>query len=280
LQHIPVDAIIGTQADSDNKGVSTQRWQMEVLNKFREGNKKVLFSTTVTEEGLDVVKCNLVIRYVHVTNEIAMVQSRGRARTKEARYVVIYHEKEDWIGKKEDVNQQRNDMMITAVERFQKYDKIEIFRIMKNVIEARNRERLRRRGSMTKDNSEQSQITYHLLCKRCDELATNSTFIRRRNTLHFCIDSDVRNRCVLVNAPQNNCNDIEIIGKLKCKKCQVQKWGVQCRYMGKSIVVLKIKHFNLLPVMQDNTFGPCELCDQWSKVPFAVKELDMSDLFN
>jgi ERCC4-related helicase len=52
--------------------------QDEILRLFREGNHKVIIATSVAEEGLDIQKCSLVVRYDHVTNEIAMVQSRGK----------------------------------------------------------------------------------------------------------------------------------------------------------------------------------------------------------
>ena len=55
----------------------TKSKQKNALDYFRSGHHKLIVATSIVEEGLDITKCNLVIRYEHVTNEIVRLQSRG-----------------------------------------------------------------------------------------------------------------------------------------------------------------------------------------------------------
>ena len=52
----------------------------------------LLIATDVAQEGLDMPKCNFVIRYNFVSNEIGSVQSKGRARAPNSEcYLIVDH---------------------------------------------------------------------------------------------------------------------------------------------------------------------------------------------
>ena len=80
--------LVGHGKGSD--GMDWRGEQEEVLKKFRSGEVKLLVSTSVLEEGLDVPVCNQVIRFDSAITLRALVQSRGRAsRRPDSRFVVI-----------------------------------------------------------------------------------------------------------------------------------------------------------------------------------------------
>ncbi|XP_023219961.1 endoribonuclease Dicer-like isoform X2 [Centruroides sculpturatus] len=63
--------------------------QQATIKDFRQKNFNFLVATSVIEEGLDIPKCNLVIRFDLPEDFRAYVQSKGRARAKEAKYILM-----------------------------------------------------------------------------------------------------------------------------------------------------------------------------------------------
>jgi ERCC4-related helicase len=60
----------------------------ETLQKFRSGDLNTIV-TSVLEEGMDVKKCNLVIRFDEIPEFRSYVQSKGRARAKPSKFIVM-----------------------------------------------------------------------------------------------------------------------------------------------------------------------------------------------
>lgn len=76
----------GKEAESEH------RKQEEVLKKFRMHECNLLVATSVLEEGIDIPKCNLVIRFDQPLNYNSYVQSKGRAKMLKAHYLLLSEE--------------------------------------------------------------------------------------------------------------------------------------------------------------------------------------------
>lgn len=83
LHKLAIPDVITGQVDQG----MTQIEQEDVLAKYRTGKTNILVATSVAQEGLDIPECNLVIRYQHVSNEIA--QAEGRARAENSQGITI-----------------------------------------------------------------------------------------------------------------------------------------------------------------------------------------------
>jgi endoribonuclease Dicer len=81
-----------TKGDAGDSNVSFRDQVITMMN-FRKGIVNCLFATSVAEEGLDIPDCNLVIRFDLYTTLIQYIQSRGRARHANSRYIHMYEDR-------------------------------------------------------------------------------------------------------------------------------------------------------------------------------------------
>jgi endoribonuclease Dicer len=84
--HLHCDMLVGINSRDGEENISL-RSQILTLQKFRRGDVNCLFATSVAEEGLDIPQCNLVVRFDLYRTMIGYVQSRGRARHRNSKYL-------------------------------------------------------------------------------------------------------------------------------------------------------------------------------------------------
>jgi Fanconi anemia group M protein len=81
------------QSDREGSKGMDQSTQTKTLQKFREGEFKILVSSSVGEEGIHIPDVDLVIFYEAVPSEIRYIQRRGRTgRTTKGRVVILLAE--------------------------------------------------------------------------------------------------------------------------------------------------------------------------------------------
>lgn len=81
------------QADRKDSEGMDQQTQTRILQKFNNGDFKILVSSSIGEEGLHVPDVDLVIFYEAVPSEIRHIQRRGRTgRTAEGRVTILLAE--------------------------------------------------------------------------------------------------------------------------------------------------------------------------------------------
>lgn len=92
LKFLNVQYTINKTADpiTESKEAETEhRKQEEVLKKFRMHECNLLISTAVLEEGYDLPKCNLVVRWDAPKSYRSYVQCKGRAKAPNALHIIM-----------------------------------------------------------------------------------------------------------------------------------------------------------------------------------------------
>ena len=100
LKHIKCEYIVGHNMGKGMTYVRREahmsvKKQNEILEKFRKEKLNLLVATSVVEEGVDVPKCNLVVRFDFPQNLRSYIQSKGRARAKESTYLILIEKEKE-----------------------------------------------------------------------------------------------------------------------------------------------------------------------------------------
>ncbi|KAG0302900.1 Dicer-like protein 1 [Dissophora globulifera] len=90
LDFIQPAVLTGHGSKGDVAGLHMQlKTQRRILDGFRKGRVNLLVATDVAEEGLDIDRCRMVIRFDIKNALISHIQSRGRARDPSSEYILM-----------------------------------------------------------------------------------------------------------------------------------------------------------------------------------------------
>ncbi|XP_033757099.1 probable ATP-dependent RNA helicase DDX58 isoform X2 [Pecten maximus] len=222
LQPLNAVRFVGAHARVGIGGI-TKVVQDTILKAFRDGTHKVVIGTSVLEEGLDIPRCNLVILYDHVTNEIQRVQTRGRIRRDNSHFVLIASETGQ-AAKKEQVNEIREEMGSAAIERVQN----EIDRDPRGFLQRQQAEQLKekqKRDAAEKIEREMllNSPVYQVKCNHCRSLLCLSSDLRKIKVHHTIVAGGMKD--TLMSGPRGKPSyqdkDMEHgVAELYCKDCK------------------------------------------------------------
>ncbi|KAM6467514.1 interferon-induced helicase C domain-containing protein 1 [Liasis olivaceus] len=267
--------LIGAGHNSEFKPM-TQNEQKEIIEKFRTGKINLLIATTVAEEGLDIPECNIVIRYGLVTNEIAMMQARGRARAEESTYVLVASEGSG-AAERENVNMLREKMMHQAIARVQKMPReVYLCKIKELQMQSYVEMKMKAKKEQHKQYKENpSLITFH--CKNCKEPKCSGEDIQVILDMHHV---NVKKEFAELYIVRENKTlqakeaDYQTNGDVICKKCG-QTWGTMMVHKGLDLPCLKIKNF--VVYFKDKKCTSKKMYKKWRELAIRFPAFSFAD---
>lgn len=110
--HIQCEYVTGFQANptvNSRFGLYEAKTNKSIIAAFKKKNLNLLVCTNIMEEGVDIPACSLVVKFDHPNNYRSYVQSKGRTRHREGKYVIMI----------------KNTMATKYYERLQSFQEVE-----------------------------------------------------------------------------------------------------------------------------------------------------------
>lgn len=271
LMHLNAVRFVGAHA-SEGIGGITRTEQDTILQSFREGGHKVVIGTSVLEEGLDVPRCNLVILYDHVTNEIQRVQTRGRNRRENSRYVLI-SSKDGRAAQKEIVNESRENMGSAAILKVQEEIERDPHRFLKQQREQQLEDKHRRDANrLQRQQQLENNPVYEVKCIKCRQFLCLSSDLRKIKVHHTIVATGLRDKFAVGERSDPAFVDRDMehgVAHIYCKTCSIKLGNVS-----KSLdLYFPMPSVESLQFHKDKGFKTCK---KWKNVAklFAIQDFD------
>ncbi|XP_054252831.1 ATP-dependent RNA helicase DHX58 [Indicator indicator] len=272
LQHIRAAVLTGAGYSNQTKAM-TQNEQQDIIKLFRAGALNLLFSTSVAEEGLDIPECNIVVRYGLMTNEIAMMQARGRARAKDSVYSVVAKTHSREVSR-ELLNESLVELMERAIRVVQAMPKQEYYLKIRELQQVAVASWQLKEARLSQRRQLHDPGTVRLYCVSCGVAVCQGSDIRTVEGTHHVNIHPSFGLCYRVSSGkmhfQRTFKDWEPGCRIACSQCG-QDWGMEMIYRQVKLPILSIKNF----VME--TPAERKRYKKWSAVTFPIEEFDYTE---
>ncbi|NXV15947.1 DHX58 helicase, partial [Cepphus grylle] len=268
-QHIRAAVLTGAGYSNQTRHM-TQNEQQDVIKLFREGALNLLFSTSVAEEGLDIPQCNIVVRYGLMTNEIAMMQARGRARAENSVYSVLAKANSREVSR-ELLNENLVELMEQAIRAVQDMPEQEYRRKIRELQRVAVASWQMKEARISERRQLHDPNAVYLYCVNCNAVVCRGGDLRTVEGMHH-VNVNPNFRLYYRVSPgklqfQRTFKDWEPGCRIVCSECS-QDWGMEMIYRHVKLPILCIKNFVVETPAEKRKFK------KWSAVTFPVKEFD------
>ena len=262
--------LVGHKREGEKGRAMSDEEQKRVVEAFHAGDYNLLIATSVAEEGLDIKRCNLVMR-LHISSAKSKAQMQGRARAVDSEIITIVSNDPRKLYR-----DMMNDEQLLLMERLIRNGFLPTRELLQEriaIIQASIRELLKKQKELqeARRNSHPAH-TIELKCKKCKEAACRGSdiYIVDKTNHHvvpadLCYDVSKHPRAGFLDG----CGSVIVnkYYKINCTNCNAC-WGILGTWPSKrEFPILKCDYFNFF---QD---GRPVRVTKWSEKPFSVSPL-------